>query len=333
MTQPKIICLTPVRNEAWILKAFLSATSLWADIIIIADQMSTDGSREIARQFPKVKLLENNRSDIHMGDVRCMLMEEARKIDGDKILVTLDADEFWAGDFTNTLTWKRILNSEPDDVFEFKWINLRPGMKTYRLEPTIHFNWVIHASEDFFESDYPKNRFIHEPRLRWSRKTTEGKEFLCDDMRAIHFCHVNEKRVGNKLLFYQFSSVAIPNKVYNIISLYRQYNQPQNNACVLPIPEGMYDWYLSKGVDILALIDFSDIGKYYTEQVQYYLERDGAKKYAILDVWNKDFCEFYHQKDPRNGWQKLVHLYLRATKKYSRSMLVRVIDKVLKKIY
>ena len=64
MTQPKIICLTPVRNEAWILKAFLSATSLWADIIIIADQMSTDGSREIARQFPKVKLLENNRSDI-----------------------------------------------------------------------------------------------------------------------------------------------------------------------------------------------------------------------------------------------------------------------------
>jgi len=28
---PTIICLTPVRNKAWILDRFLQATSLWAD--------------------------------------------------------------------------------------------------------------------------------------------------------------------------------------------------------------------------------------------------------------------------------------------------------------
>jgi len=38
--QPLLICMTPVRNEAWILHAFLKATSLWADHIIIADQNS-----------------------------------------------------------------------------------------------------------------------------------------------------------------------------------------------------------------------------------------------------------------------------------------------------
>ena len=56
---PQLIVLTPVRNEAWVLRAFLTATSLWADKIIIADQMSTDGSREICKEFPKVILLDN----------------------------------------------------------------------------------------------------------------------------------------------------------------------------------------------------------------------------------------------------------------------------------
>ena len=41
MNRPTLVVLTPVRNEAWILRAFLEATSLWADHIIIADQMST----------------------------------------------------------------------------------------------------------------------------------------------------------------------------------------------------------------------------------------------------------------------------------------------------
>ena len=45
--RPLLVVLTPVRNEAWVLHAFLKATSLWADHIIIADQMSTDGSRDI----------------------------------------------------------------------------------------------------------------------------------------------------------------------------------------------------------------------------------------------------------------------------------------------
>ena len=56
---PKIICLTPVRNESWILEKFLKCASLWADIIIIADQESDDGSREIAKNFEKVKLVDN----------------------------------------------------------------------------------------------------------------------------------------------------------------------------------------------------------------------------------------------------------------------------------
>ena len=54
MSTPIHIVMTPVRNEAWVLRAFLETTSLWADYIIIADQMSTDDSREMAKEYPKV---------------------------------------------------------------------------------------------------------------------------------------------------------------------------------------------------------------------------------------------------------------------------------------
>ena len=54
--RPLFIAMTPVRNEAWVLHAFLKTTSTWADFIIIADQMSTDGSRDIYKQYEKVSV-------------------------------------------------------------------------------------------------------------------------------------------------------------------------------------------------------------------------------------------------------------------------------------
>ena len=63
--KPLLICLTPVYNEAWILPAFLKATSLWADYIIIADQMSTDGSRDIYKDYDKVIMVDNPRKEMH----------------------------------------------------------------------------------------------------------------------------------------------------------------------------------------------------------------------------------------------------------------------------
>ncbi|GAG56902.1 unnamed protein product, partial [marine sediment metagenome] len=51
MKRPKIICLTPVKNEAWILDNFIKCASLWADHIIIADQDSTDDARKIAKKY------------------------------------------------------------------------------------------------------------------------------------------------------------------------------------------------------------------------------------------------------------------------------------------
>lgn len=341
--RPLLVVLTPVRNEAWILRAFLSATSLWADYIIIADQMSTDGSREIINSYHekwkveggncKVIMIENNREDIHMAAVRSMLMEEARKIPGDKILVALDADEFWAGDFMQTEGWKKMMNSEPDDVFEFKWMNLCADMKHYLVEPkNEYFNWVTHISDDFWTGDYPEDKFIHEWRLRWSPNSTKEKVHTIDDLQVAHFCHVNTERLKNKWRYYAVSSIAKQNSIYNIVNVYRQYNQTWQNENLISLGGDLFDWYKSQGVDVLGLIDLKDAGQYYVDRVLENICRDGVAKYAILDIWNNEFCEKYHLQDPRNIWQKMVHGYLRLTKKYADKLIIRGMDKIMKRI-
>jgi len=122
----------PVRNETWILHAFLKVTYLWADyiiiiiiiIIIIADQESTHGSREIALSYPKVRLVDNNKQEMQQSHARRLLFDEVCKIEGLKIIFSLDADEFLSGDFLRTEGWEKIINSKVGDTFFFKWINL-----------------------------------------------------------------------------------------------------------------------------------------------------------------------------------------------------------------
>ena len=48
------ICVTPVRNEAWIIDRFLAAAKTWADHVIVADQQSSDGTLEQLAKLRRV---------------------------------------------------------------------------------------------------------------------------------------------------------------------------------------------------------------------------------------------------------------------------------------
>ena len=131
ISKPLLICMTPIRNEAWLLHAFLNAASLWADHIIVADQQSTDGSRDIALSYPKVTLIDNNNPDFNEAERQKLLIDKAREIEGDKVLFGLDADEIFTANYQKTADWNKILTSKPGDVFWFKWAEIRPDKKTY----------------------------------------------------------------------------------------------------------------------------------------------------------------------------------------------------------
>ena len=88
----KIIALLPVKNEAWVLPHTLACLSGFCDVILVHDQQSTDGSRDIAAQFPKVVWIDSPDSKI-CEQARWQLWDIARQYDGQNLLWCTDADE------------------------------------------------------------------------------------------------------------------------------------------------------------------------------------------------------------------------------------------------
>lgn len=326
MKTPLLIVLTPVFNEAWILPAFLKATSLWADYIIIADQMSTDGSRDIYPQYDKVIVVDNPRKEMHQAATRRLLFEEAKKIEGDKILFTLDADEFLSGDFIHTHGWQTIVNSEPGDVFEFRWMNLSADSSKYSTWQ--HYYWAAHIDEDLLNGQFPDN-FIHEWRLPWPEHVNH--EYKIDDISFVHFARVNTLRQRNKERFYQISQSA-PMGKYSGIRFYRQYH-PVLEEIFYEVPMDTYACYEANGIDVVEMLNLQDEGKHYTDAVLRKIGEKGIEYFKKLDVWEYGFLRNNNLQDPRTWWDKMMHTYLRATNKYQKTFLIRAIDKILKKIY
>ena len=318
--------MTPVRNEAWVLRAFLEATSLWADYIIIADQMSTDGSREIAKEYPKVILIDNDRREMHMAATRRLLFEEARRIEGEKILFALDADEFLSGDFVNTGDWQKIMESVPDDSFCWCWMNLKQGDIT-QFSTFRHYYWAVHDSEDLWRGSFPDN-FIHEWRLPWSPKADATHEFMLDDFCSIHLARVNVKRQRNKERFYQVSTVA-QNPSISKVALYRQYHAEEKLE-YHKVPDDAYRFYEKQGLDIWKYVNCNDEGRYYTDEILRYFDKCGLKRFALLDIWDQEWMQSHELKDPRNLVQRWFHGYMHKTMPYANRFWVRVIDKILR---
>lgn len=323
--RPLMIVMTPVRNEAWVLNAFLKATSLWADYIIIADQMSTDGSREIYKKFPKVKVIDNTLEKMYMSETRKLLFEEAKKIEGDKILFALDADEFLSGDFMHTKAWDRILHSKPNDCFCWSWMNLK-GDDVQKYSIHEKYFWAVHVSDSSWDGIFP-DRVIHEWRLPWPKEADENHTIYIDDFFSIHFARVNQLRQMNKERFYKVSSLPVKER-YSKVSIIRQY-RPEY-LTYYDVPADAYCTYQEKGVDIWDLVNLKDEGDYYTDEIIKCFKENGAKYYSWLDIWDKDWCERNGIDNPQKWYHRLFISYMKKTMPYCKSIWVKFIDKFLK---
>jgi hypothetical protein len=155
----KVICLMPVKNEVDILPITLSIISQYCDYIIISDQMSDDGSRDIYKRYPKVKTIENDRVG-HSNEVRWDLLEEARKIEGNNLIVCLDADEF-----IPPFLFKKFLSLEKFEIgksFKFKWIQLWKSIDGYNDSSVWKYNFKSIAWVDDRLSKYEPKIIIND---------------------------------------------------------------------------------------------------------------------------------------------------------------------------
>lgn len=329
--KPTIICLTPIRNEAWILDNFLKSASLWADLIIIADQMSTDGSREIALKYPKVKLIDNNSAAFNEPERQKLLINEARKIEGQRLIITLDADEMFSPEIFHSAEWENVLNAAPGTIIKFQWANLLPGFK--KMWYGYYFPW---GYMDDGTAHNETNK-IHSGRI----PLPEGHpEIEIRDFKVMHFQYTNWERMESKHRWYQcYEKITFPEK--SAVEIYRQYHHmlaiPKES--IISVPQEWIDEYKKLQIDIS--MNYPDFFDWFEEQIVNMIERYGAAPFKKLRIWDINWVEKAKQyekehpekyKDPRSLKDKFIQYWLLKTQNKLDKRNFRRVDHFLQKV-
>lgn len=310
------ICLTPVKNEAWILDKFLRATSLWADYIIIADQNSTDGSIEIAKKFDNVILVNNPSSQYNEVERQKLLLNEARKIKGKRLLITLDADELFTADFQHTDEWQQILNAKEGDVFGFEWINIMPGFtKAWINEGPFPWAMIDDGAEH-------SGKQMHNPRIPITKNT---KIIPLKEIKVLHLQYLNWARMKSKHNYYQcLERIKYPTKTP--VEIYRMYHH-MNNISKYDLIDVSIGWikdYENNGINLdqLAIKE----RYWFDDETEKLFHQYGTNLFKRESIWDYEWAV----KDPRNFIDKLIHKYLNFSQSYSNSSIVKKIDRQLR---
>lgn len=328
MNKPFIICLTPVKNEAWILDRFIQCVSLWADHIIIADQMSTDGSREIALKYPKVQLLHNPSTTFNEPIRQKLLLDAARQIptkEQRKLFIALDADECLTGNFNESTEWQIIYNAPRGTIIRFDFLNIHSNKKQYWLGGNKAWGFM---DDDVSEH---QGRLIHSFRIPLPSNTPT---IYCKDIKVLHYQFTDWLRMTAKHRWYQcYEVINRPNM--HAISIFRMYHHMyglQKSQFQSLKPE-WFDFYEKNGIDMFSVN--KEKTYYWDNQVETHFEQYGTKYFAMLNIWQNASNKF---PDPRSFMQKILHRYLLWSQyyyaqKFPVGTVVRYFDKFLKWIF
>lgn len=330
--KPEIVVITPVRNEAWVLDAFLTCTSSWADYIILADQHSDDGTRDIAAKYEKVILIDNPTNEWYEYLCRTRLLEEAAKIPGDKIIFGLDADEFLSEGFEKTDSWQRIINSNKNEIFCFNWLNLFDDFSTVEYT-NMHFEWAAHfdGTIDFVE-EYKKSEKHAVHCMRVPCLNVEQLEYVnVDDFWVVHLAKLNHQKMRQKFDFYQVTSVDKNEGKANPIGMYRNYMKYYPDS-ITRLDNPVKLCCKGNPTDYSYLVKSSDYGKHYVDEMIQVFKREGTDKFIGLCIWDNPYLKAagFNPKIPLK--YRFLHSYLRMTQNYSEKKMVKLLDKILKRI-
>ena len=330
--EPKIICVTPVKNEACFLDRFLKCTSLWADHIIISDQNSTDDSRKIARRYPKVKLITNKDDSYDEKKIRQVTYDEARRINGQRLLIAIDADEIFTPNFRTSFEWGKMLSVSPGTVIKSKFVNLMPDMKHYWLGP-IDLPWGFMDDGSEYNADK-----IHTNRMIYPKN---APVLFLNEIMVIHYQYTDWERMESKHKWYQcWERINSPKK--SAVEIYRSYHHMYSvkKSDMRKIPKSWFSEYLKMGIDVSKKL--KDKFYYWDKEILEYFKKYGTSFFAREAVWDvnwQDIAKLYGYNDgrrfsdPRNYFQKIIHSWLKKTQYNLNNLGIRIVDKILKKLF
>ena len=278
--RPAVICITPVKNEAWILDAFLRGATEWADEIILADQCSTDDSLAIARSFSKVRIISNSSKGFNEPERQSLLISAAREKPGPKIIIAIDADEMLSPAWQETADWQRVLSAPAGSAFGLRWLNVGPdftdGSDGEYAVPCIYID----------DGRPHVGAAIHSPRIPVAAGATV---VALGEIRLLHFNFVDSRRLAAKRRWYMcLERIKFPEK--SLVQIHDKYDYAGVHSRIprSPIPDAWLERMAKMGVSAQKLCRTDADGFYwYDREVRGWLEQYGADKFAYLPIWEE----------------------------------------------
>lgn len=281
----KIIVLTPVKNEEWILDTFLKTSSAFADHIILADQQSTDRTAEIAAAFPKVLLIGNDSGSYDESSRQSLLIRTARERFGTgHILLAIDADEIISYDSLHSEEWESIRAAAPGTVLFFE-------------KPTFYRNLeqvIRYKSSGGWPLGYVDDGAEHQPSMIHSTRVPFRDSSPRLYLRDIKFMHCNllsMQRQRSKIRYYCLLEATARTRPWHrrIRHYYRHYDYLTEGDGLDRACSVWTEGWARRGIRISR--PETERFLWYDKECLKLFQKQGSRKYWMEDVWDINWNE------------------------------------------
>ena len=326
MTKRKIIVLSAIRNEDWILQPFLKATSLFADSIILFDQSQTSEVSKLVRIFPKIIYIRNETKELDENYRQEVLISAARSISSNAILIALDVDEFFTEKFFHREFQNKLHALTPGYGINFNMLNI---FNDFQQAWEVKMNPIIYADNG---APFVHKKIIHNYRLPFEDKKILREE----EVKVYHFQFLDWERMKSKHRWYQVME-RILYEEKSAIEIFRLYNHMNSipKRKKKNIARKDFTHYGNNQIDLTREVDYQTKSAYWWDaEVIKMFNNHRDVNFQKLDIWERN--EFAGFKQKSKFIDKLVFSYLRKTQKLIHPSafnilryIVRLIDRII----
>lgn len=278
----KIIVLTPVKNEAWIIEQFLKITSAFADHIIIADQQSSDKSISICEKFQKVTVVKNDSADYREDDRQNLLINKARALfPGENVLLALDADEIATASSLHPSNWEILRNAPVGSVFYFEKPDLFPDLAR-----------CIRHRQSFYPMGFVDDGNItHEPKKVHSIRVpikSNSARIDVEDITFLHYSYVRPQVQREKFRFYSLQEAVLGTAPW--YRRRRRYRKPNHLLPLIKAESIVFNWLNYPDSLRWNVDNFEDCtNSWFNIAAAEMVAKHGEHRFWLDDIWDEDF--------------------------------------------
>ncbi|HBF34970.1 TPA: hypothetical protein DDW35_10460 [Candidatus Sumerlaeota bacterium] len=274
----KKIVTIPTKNEALTLPCALEALTQVFDVILVADQDSTDGTRDICKQYSKVVLIENKDKG-HSNRVRWTLLDAARNYEGNNLIFAIDADEIIPPVLLNNYLQTHASCLTPGVCLEFQWIQLWKSLERYRDDGVWANSWKSIAFVDDRQMDYERAFVINDHTARVPQSSA-GTCIRVEGIPLLHLQWVCWNRTQIKQAWYRCTEFLLAPEQGLAINAKYSVSLDSPEAILRETPSSWFE-----GFSVPSDFENLEPGWHLQEMLQWF-DLHGIDFFEPLQIWH-----------------------------------------------